>query len=964
MFTKSVKRGLIYAILFVGIVSILRGQERQTFYHNFTVNDGLPSSEVYDCLQTVDGYLWLATDRGVARYNGHTFTVFTKNDGLADNVIFKLYEDFRHRVWFISYRRLSYYDPDKGLIRAYEYNHLLESHVDAQFISSIVMDSHNNMHIGTQNSYYIVSATGIIKDQPIDHRQLHFQEIDRQPLFFSTNKRPEHISVDFSHLKMDSIPLAQVFLHSNGLFFQPEHRTLLVFFQHQLFLLTKEAIISRSFDHTILDIAYWNDHFYIGTFQGGLMELNPSTLEITHKMLFPYSISGVAVDHEQGFWCTSIENGVYYIPSSDFEHYQLADQIADIFSVQYANNRFYFSTKNGAFYQANIGPSQLEMIDRSTPHRVTFVMSDKGNVSVSQVIRNKSEHHLFNEEKVRFEKISEVTLRSSKQVDDSKYLVGNDRGLFLINIATGKMLDSLVSEEDFPEQIHHYLGNEYWVFGRFGIYSCTIDSNTIDNFSKISNARGTGLLWIKDITLIATRGEGVLNYQQGVFKSDELNRAIGEDNYTGIARRGSQVWLSSYTGLYRYNRIDRSVKHYKQYDGLISKELTGVFVDDDQQIWVSHKRGFERLIENGETVTEFTSTVAVESLMVDGQHPIVKGQQVPLGSHVYEFYFSGICYKCRLEEGYQYRLVGLNENWQETTDRKAGFNSLEPGAYQFQVKLVRPDGTASDISSFPFEVPTPYHQTWWFRSGALVLFITVMVLLFTYRTRQIRKRHQLILDLHQQRQLSLGLQMNPHFIFNSLNAIQSYIMNHESLAATKYISRLSRLMRDYLEVSINEYIAIEEELNMLDRYVALENMRLPQELSLITSIQSAHDILKNQIPIFFLQPIIENAIWHGIAKTKQDGIITLKITASDPDTIQVTITDNGIGRPDKSPKDYQSRSTEIIERRLILLSSLYNRAFKMTFYDKRSDGNDPGTEISISLPMIGKKDETLKRPHN
>ena len=208
-------------------------------------------------------------------------------------------------------------------------------------------------------------------------------------------------------------------------------------------------------------------------------------------------------------------------------------------------------------------------------------------------------------------------------------------------------------------------------------------------------------------------------------------------------------------------------------------------------------------------------------------------------------------------------------------------------------------------------------------------------------------------DLDRYMQMALRKQMNPHFIFNSLNSIQSYILQNDKLSANIYLSKFSGLMRKVLENSRHEYITLEKEIEVLQLYVSLEEQRFDNTFSCDWDIDE--HLLQHLIPPLILQPYVENAIWHGLMHKKEDRMLKVSLTNKD-DVILCIVEDNGVGREAamKAKKNKHaggSLGTRITQKRIELLNSLNNTGIGIAYEDLANDGKPCGTRVRVSIPL-------------
>ncbi|WP_181248531.1 tetratricopeptide repeat-containing sensor histidine kinase [Flavobacterium magnum] len=202
---------------------------------------------------------------------------------------------------------------------------------------------------------------------------------------------------------------------------------------------------------------------------------------------------------------------------------------------------------------------------------------------------------------------------------------------------------------------------------------------------------------------------------------------------------------------------------------------------------------------------------------------------------------------------------------------------------------------------------------------------------------------------------SLRREMNPHFIFNSLNSVNQFISQNKELEANKYLSSYSHLMRDIMENSNRDFITIGSEIGQLKKYLELEHLRFSDKFDYTITVDERIDTEHTFIPNMILQPHLENAIWHGLRYKESKGLLALSFTASDK-KIKVTIDDNGIGLAKsaelktKNQKAHQSRGITNTEERLALLNGLYKKGISCSITEKQQP--ETGTIVVIYFPII------------
>lgn len=244
--------------------------------------------------------------------------------------------------------------------------------------------------------------------------------------------------------------------------------------------------------------------------------------------------------------------------------------------------------------------------------------------------------------------------------------------------------------------------------------------------------------------------------------------------------------------------------------------------------------------------------------------------------------------------------------------------------------------------------------------GAGIFFVAVILLIIwfwfqNYKKGQTINRQKLMFQKLETEQKMLRSQMNPHFIFNSLSSIQSFITANNSVDAEKYLTRFSRLLRGILENSRLDFISLDKEIEMLDLYLNLEQMRFDKEFNYSITVDENCETDYVMLPPMLIQPFVENAIIHGL-KSVPNGTISIAFQEND-DILICTIDDNGIGRSaaakNGKAKEHQSLATKITEERLATLSQKVNKPAYFNIIDKLNpDTQKPeGTKVILNIPL-------------
>jgi len=328
--------------------------------------------------------------------------------------------------------------------------------------------------------------------------------------------------------------------------------------------------------------------------------------------------------------------------------------------------------------------------------------------------------------------------------------------------------------------------------------------------------------------------------------------------------------------------------------------------------------------------------------------------------------FSGIEYLFPEKVQYAFRLSELHSDWRyaDYKSREILYSNLSPGKYTFQLKAQMLGG---NWQIKPIEliiiITPPFWQTWWFRILAGLVLVSLAFFFIRWRIALVRKKEQQK-SLHEKELLeleakALRAQMNPHFIFNSMNSIKSLINKNENDKAANYLTTFSKLIRTLFQNSDKREVSLYEELETCKFYTQLEKMRFGDKVEFVFDVDESVDVKDIKIPALILQPFIENAIWHGLIPKETGGKVTISVRRYHG-TIQCIIEDNGIGREQSKQfkpqyeATYQSKGIGLTQSRLELDKLLNEREDAIFITDKvDKNGQSEGTKVIISFKENG-----------
>ncbi|WP_159102761.1 sensor histidine kinase [Marinilabilia salmonicolor] len=327
-----------------------------------------------------------------------------------------------------------------------------------------------------------------------------------------------------------------------------------------------------------------------------------------------------------------------------------------------------------------------------------------------------------------------------------------------------------------------------------------------------------------------------------------------------------------------------------------------------------------------------------------------------------EFFFSDMKYPS-LHDSYQYRLRETDQDWTITSQASVSYKMLPPDDYTFEVQKINPFGE-SIPAQYSFTIHPPFWKSAWFI--ILIIFSSGAILFFWWRNHlqhlkllknNLTLKHQLLLS-----------QMNPHFLFNALSAIQAFIFQNQPQAAGSYLARFAKLMRLYLNNMTSAVTTIHDESETLKHYLELQRLRHNNNFDYSIEVKPPISEQMPGLPTMMIQPFVENAIEHGFSDIPdRTGYLEVKLELKEPHW-HITIRDNGAGidktmqKKDEKPLQRKSMSTGITKKRIAQLQNQYKCQCSLVIKDRsKTEENETGTEVSLVLPAISEEKKATKK---
>ncbi len=426
-----------------------------------------------------------------------------------------------------------------------------------------------------------------------------------------------------------------------------------------------------------------------------------------------------------------------------------------------------------------------------------------------------------------------------------------------------------------------------------------------------------------------------------------------------------RLWLTTNQGVCRFDSRTRTVRTYDASDGLQDNEFYEVAGQSpDGKLFVAGPNGFNRFDPAQISDNPVVPPVQITGIQVLNQpRPLTNGPlELDHTENFISFDFVALNFVMSDKNQYAYQLVGVDKTWISCgTRRFASYTNLDPGDYTFRVRGSNNDGVWNLVgTSMQVVIRPPFWQRWWFLVGCVLALAGLIYTGLQLRIRQVERAEARKTEVNRRlaamEMQALRAQMNPHFIFNSLNSINRFILRNESDAASDYLSKFAKLIRLILQNSNAPTVPLDQELEALTLYLTLEALRFEDKFTFHIHVDPQIDTAHIDIPPLVIQPYVENAIWHGLLHKPDGGGQLLIELQQTPDGLSCVIEDNGVGRArsaelkSKSATRNKSMGMQITAQRLALSHTLTGKQTTVTVEDLVTLNGEPaGTRVTLNL---------------
>jgi hypothetical protein len=945
---------------------------------HFTVEDGLPSNNVYFVYRDSRGFVWVGTDKGVARYNGIKFELFSTADGLPDNEVFFFQEDSYGRLWLGSFNgELCYYKDG-----------IFHSAANTPFLRLPFVETHSK-HISVEKDGTIIVSYGVrskflaingerckifdlkkVEDASVANSVIFAKKLSDNSYKLICKDRIVYIDTLYRITGVESLDKKFI---SSGDFAASQNQEYL-FNDNMLFTMDQKEVrkfpgkfTSSNFIHQ----AYvTSDGVFYATDRGLFFN---DTLHILREN----NLSCITQDDQKNYWISSLNDGIFVL-KKDFRDSKFYKDV-------YKGVARYASVTRTGLVFATLGNNIFKLSDNKTTCLFTYKAKTSSldmPVDFGFFIDDHKCYDIYHDDLTVIDNLSSPHVKTFRVpgVNGTKEILRSEGYFYLRQPATIVRLtidNGRNSRPELDNMIHNNTAER--IFGMARSPDGSIWYSTIHRMFRVRKNESDGIMLPRFKNTVLKYFDFFDGYLLGYTQDNKLLLVSRYDNTEPIVdsvmpqnciwdkfyKIDSTTVLASTNNLYRLITVDtggnsRHIMIHAVENPFIPLRAEAICTDG--QFCYFLKNGSVTSVKCKSLTTNpdppkifFTSLKTSHGVFrLNGEIEVPYGESKNVTISFSTLSFGG------KDVHYLYS-VSKNDNdgWRDLKGEEINFVDPSYGVYTIKVKA----RTASSAYSTPVvlivHILRPFWATPWF---IIISFFCVAALAWLlirlrvlYLVRRKEKEHTVEIKFLKSEYKALNALMNPHFIFNTLNNVQGLVNRNDKMAANEYIRVFSDLIRQNMHNISKDLIPLQKEIQLVTNYLVLEKLRFKEHLNYSINVEPGLDLSEIMVPPLLVQPLVENSIKHGILPLEsQKGFININIYERDNELI-VEVKDNGVGMSVAAGnKDslHESFGLENMRKRIEQLGMIQNKNIRLLIQEiTNSTGTPEGTSVQIIIPV-------------
>lgn len=972
-----------------------------TLQFNANIYNGLPSNHVYSALKDQYGYLWLSTDKGVARYNGYDFKIYSVANSIPSGDVWGIYEDKKSRLWLYGLSDKMGYIYKNKYVPVYVdgLNQVIYPERYTYYNNGIIFTTHSYNKNASIRSLLCfeyrdtVRAVASINGMPFIKDNNALYEFHTDKFNVSEIKFNGEIFYKALHCKClvhdTTILKYRLFRYNTNLVEYKPKGTLINILNVSNCTYKKLDIQQLTHNKEYLSfVGDFSNYSYRYNNSNKLFVITDVAIHIFDSNfrivksyllneLLPQGLNGYNVTHFviDSFWnkCITSNMGLY-INYNEQRHFK------KISTIDLAGYSYEGSTINGVHYWWNNSLNILATITKNEKviHKKRVVLP-----KIRELVPYNNDSSLLITEEYAYvlqhntgqilhfyPKTQMISPHSIGITNYGYHFMVSAGGLFSYKVQGEELIYKLINSDIYKQLLVDTLRKAVWAYSDDKViyYKDSLHTSVFSEDFLLSNGihkiekliiDANGNIFIKDYEQLFAFDMQTLSLRK-IFNNYRFNDAAisVKDNMLTMAGRFGVMFIKIWgSGSYSAPIVFANIKN-KYYSYV-----------NDLQVWkkellLNTDRGvYTVAIPDDSTFNETISEQNQYKFILtanDTIYSIRPGDVINIDQKNRRLQFDIINPQGNGKINYSIKLRGVDSAWRDLNASETNISSTEPGNY-YTLSVVAYDNVwRSDPINIQLYIVPYWWQTAWGKniiilSAILVVIFLIVATIYITQQRLIKKnaKKNLLLELELK---SMHSQINPHFIFNTLTSALDFINKRRFEDAYTHISRFSRLLRANLKSSRNRYILLADEIENLRNYIELQKTRFAHLFSYKISVDEKLMPEKMNIPSLLLQPIVENAINHGLIPKESGGLLRIDFARGATNDIICTIEDNGIGRKasrrlhENDIVKKESYGDSLIKELITVFNTYEKMGIAIEYIDKEEPLTGTIVKISIKNP--------------
>ena len=835
--------------------NVLIIEAKDVYYTQYNNQNGLANNKVFNIYQNKKGFIWLGTEAGLIRFDNHSFKKYNAINQSSLSVS-NIKEDHLGRIWFMNFDGFVYY-IENDVVKSIE-NKPTNSYQPFALTNTKLyifqLDGIHVFDIKTLKRIKIINCETIRIESSIVNIN--------EEIFFIQNQELYKVNANYQIIKAKNSAKfnhnnAKLTTFNNRIFWASQFNSEKVIYEYSINL---EYINTHSINDVegINEIDFIKNQLWISTNKGCFYyDFDGVNLVFKENILKDKAVSKSIKDYQNNYWYSTLDNGILQVADLSINKINIESSYPNVFIYQ--NNQYLIGTKKGELYFMN--ENEKSALKQFKGNPIIYFL--KGFANGDIFASGFGSYWITNNIETQYN--FGFAIKDVCQIDNKYYGIATNGQLLLLkknDVQSTSIWDNHIAihsnNKENPNQLfeldlnirikcvaYDSILSTIYYSGNSGLKYKTL---TETGYIKLNNKQNiyASSMFVYNQKLFALSADGILysiQKEKKEFVFSNLNNKILQDNHfiKMVKKRHNDLFILSNVGFFKMNlntlktsKIPVYINENEVIDFCLKNDSIVSFLTDK---YIIEKHINQPVISSTKSTNFEILSFKSNGLLIDR----LKINEFKFNENNIEIEFAHLNFNNADLKSTFYQVN--NGDWIKINSdlNTLSFQNLNEGNYEIRFKI-----EGQIISQFvKFKILPPFYRTWWFYLIIVLLLVLTVYIVYYFRLKRIKKDVQMMSEkmklekeLNNSIVTSIKSQMNPHFFYNALNTIQSFLYTDKKREASNYLSKFSDLTRTILEMSDKETIKLSEEIEAIKLYLELEKMRFEDDFIYEISIHS------------------------------------------------------------------------------------------------------------------------------